>query len=167
VLPNFSVAAKLAAFKKSRVIRRKLLLLLLLLLLLVVVVVVVVVVVFRLLKRTLGPKRDEVTAVWRKRHNEELHDLHFSPSVIKIMKSRKMRWAGHVARMGAKEAIYMLLVRKPERKSTLGRPSLRWMRNNKMGLVDIGWNSLDSIGMAKDRYRWKALVYAVMNFRVQ
>jgi hypothetical protein len=74
------------------------------------------------LRRTFGPKRDEVTGGWRKLHNEELRDLYSSPSLIRIIKSRRMRWAGHVARMGEKRNAYRLLVRKPEGKRQLGRP---------------------------------------------
>jgi hypothetical protein len=76
------------------------------------------------LRRIFGPKRDEVTGWWRKLHNEELHDLYSSPStsIIRIIKSRRMRWAGHVARMGEKIITYRLLVGKPEGKRPLGRP---------------------------------------------
>jgi hypothetical protein len=68
----------------------------------------------RVLRRIFGPRRDEVTGEWRKLHNEELHDVYFSPSLIRIMKSRRMRWAGHVARIGERRTAYMLLVGKPE-----------------------------------------------------
>jgi hypothetical protein len=76
------------------------------------------------LRRIFGPKRDEVTGGWRKLHNEELHDLYSSPSITRIMKSRRMRWAGHVARMGEKRNAYTLLVGNPEGKTPLGRPVL-------------------------------------------
>jgi hypothetical protein len=80
----------------------------------------------RVLRRIFGPKRDEVTGEWRKLHNKELHDLYSSPStVIRIIKSRRMRWAGHVARMGEKKNAYRLLVGKPERKRPLERPRRR------------------------------------------
>jgi hypothetical protein len=76
-------------------------------------------------RRIFGPKRDEVTGEWRKLHNEELRDLYCSPSIIRIIKSRRMKWAGHVARMGAKRNAYRLLVGKPEGKRPLGRPRRR------------------------------------------
>jgi hypothetical protein len=117
-------------------------------------------------RRIFGPKRDEVIGGWRTLHNEELHDLYSSPSIIKIMKSRKIRWAGHVARMGVKRNVYRLLVRKPEGKRPLGRPRRRRIGNIKMDLLDIGLSVVDWIGLAQDRYRWRALVNAVMNLLV-
>jgi hypothetical protein len=80
----------------------------------------------RVLRRIFGPKRDEVTEEWRKLHNEELHDLYSSPSIIRIMKLRRMRWAGHVARKGEKRNAYRLFVGKPEGRRSLGRPRRRW-----------------------------------------
>jgi hypothetical protein len=80
----------------------------------------------RVLRRIFGPKRDEVTGGWRKLHNEELHDLYSSPSVITMTKSRRMRWTGHVARMGEKWNAYTIFVGKPEEKRPLGRPRHRW-----------------------------------------
>jgi hypothetical protein len=79
------------------------------------------------LRRIFGPKRDEVTGEWRKLHNEELRDLYSSPSIIRINKSRRMRWTGHVARLGEKRNAYRLLVGKPEGKRPLGRPRRRWV----------------------------------------
>jgi hypothetical protein len=79
-----------------------------------------------------GPKRDEVTGEWRKLHNEELRDLYSSPSIIRIIKPRRMRWAGHVARMREKRNAYRLLVGKPEGKRPLGRPRRRWW-------IILGW----------------------------
>jgi hypothetical protein len=81
----------------------------------------------RVLRRIFCPRRDEVTGEWRKLHNEELNDLHSSPSIIRIIKARRVRWAGHVARMGEKKNAYMLLVRKPEGKRPLGRRRRRWV----------------------------------------
>jgi hypothetical protein len=103
---------------------------------------------------------------WRKLHNEELHDLYSSPSINRIIKSRRMRWVGHVARMGEKRNVYRLLVGKTEGKRALGRSRCRWMDNIKMDLVEIGWGGVDWIGRAQDRDKWRALVNAVMNFWV-
>jgi hypothetical protein len=89
------------------------------------------------LRRIFGPKKDGVTGGWRKLHNEELHNLYSSPSIIRNIKSRRMRWAGHVARMGEKRNVYRLLVGKPEGKRPLGRPRRRWMDNIKMDLLVI------------------------------
>jgi hypothetical protein len=83
-----------------------------------------------------------------------------------ITKSRRMRWAGHVARMGEKRNVYRLLVRKPKGKRPLGRPRRRWIDNIKMELLEIGVSVVDWIGLAQDRYRWRALVNSVMNLRV-
>jgi hypothetical protein len=94
----------------------------------------------------------------RKLHNEELHDLYSSPIIIRIMKSRRMRWVGHVARMGEKRIAYRLLVGKPEGKRPLGRSRRRWVDNIGMDLVEVGWGDVDWIGLAQDRNRWRALV---------
>jgi hypothetical protein len=91
------------------------------------------------LRRIYGPKRDEVTGEWRKLHNEELRDLYSSPSIIRIIKSRRMRWASHVARMGEKRNAYRLLVKKPYEERPLGRPRCRWVDNIRMDLGEIGW----------------------------
>jgi len=88
----------------------------------------------RVLKRIFRPKRDEVRGEWRKLHNEKLNDLYSSPNIVWLIKSRRMRWAGHVARMGEKRGVYRALVGKPERKRPLGRPRLRWEDNIKMDL---------------------------------
>jgi hypothetical protein len=95
------------------------------------------------LRRIFGPKRDGVTGGWRKLHNEELHNLCSSPRIIRIIKSRRMRWAGHVARMGEKRSVYRLLVGKPEGKRPLGRPRRRWIDNIKNGLLEIGLSVVD------------------------
>jgi hypothetical protein len=118
------------------------------------------------LRRIFGPKRDEVTGGWRKLHNEELRDLYSSPSIIRIMKSRRMRWAGHVVRMGEKRNAYRLLVGKPEGKRPLGRPRRRWVNYIKMNLLEIGRDGVDWIDLAQDRDKWRFLVSAVMNLRV-
>jgi hypothetical protein len=106
-----------------------------------------------------------VTGGWRKLHNEELRDLYSSPSIIRMIKSRRMRWAGHVARMGEKRNAYRLLVRKPEGKRPLGRPRRRWV-DIKVDLLEIGLGGVDWIGLAQDRDKWRALVNSVLNLRV-
>jgi hypothetical protein len=97
----------------------------------------------RVLRRIFEPNRDRVTGGWRKLHNEELHNLYSSPRIIRIIKSRRMRWAGHVARIWEKRNVYSLLVGKSERKRPLGRPRRRWMDNIKMDLLEIGVSDVD------------------------
>jgi hypothetical protein len=106
-------------------------------------------------------KRDEVTGEWIKLHNEEFHELYSSPSIIGIMKSRRMRWAGHVARMGRRGTRISLLVENPE-----VRRLLLWLDNIRMDLVEVGWGDVDWIGLAQDRDRWRALVNSALNLRV-
>jgi hypothetical protein len=105
------------------------------------------------------------TGGWRKLH-EELRDLYSSPNIIRIIMARRMRRAGHVARMGEKRNAYRLLVGKPEGNRTLGTPRHSWVDNIKMDLLEIGWGSVDWIVLAQDTDKWRALVNAVMNFRV-
>jgi hypothetical protein len=119
----------------------------------------------RVLRRIFGRKRDEVTEELRKLHNRELHDLYSSPSIIRIIKSRRMRWAGHIARMGEKRNAYRLLVGKPEGKRLLRKPRRRWVDNIRMDLVEVGWGDVDWIVLAQDRIRWRALVNSVPNLR--
>jgi hypothetical protein len=97
-----------------------------------------------------GSKKEGVTGGWRKLHNEELHNLYSSPNIIRIMKSRRMRWTGHVARMEEKRNVYRLLVGKPDGKRPLGRPRPRWIDNIKMDLLEIGWSVVDWICLAQD-----------------
>jgi hypothetical protein len=118
----------------------------------------------RVLRRIFGPKRDEVTGGWRKLHNEELHDLYSSTSII--IKSRRMKWAGHVARIGEMRNAHRILVGKPEGKRPLGKPRSRWVDNIKMNLREIEWDGVDLIDMAQNRDQWRALVYTVFNLRV-
>jgi hypothetical protein len=120
----------------------------------------------RVLRRIFGPKRDKVTGEWRKLHNEELRDLYSSPSIIGIIKLRRVRLAGYVARMGEKTNAYRLLLRKPEGKRPLGRPRRRCVDNITMDLGEVGWGDVDWIGLAKDRNRWRALVNSELNLRV-
>jgi hypothetical protein len=120
----------------------------------------------RVLRRIFGPKRDEVTREWRKLHNEELRDLYSSPSIIRIIKSRRMRWAGHVAGMGEKRNAYRLLLGKPEGNRSLGRPRRRWVDNIRIDLGEVEWGDVDWISLAKDRNRWRVLWNSVLNLRV-
>jgi hypothetical protein len=120
----------------------------------------------RLLRRIFGPKRDEVTGEWRRLHNEELNDLYSSPNIIRVIKSRRMRWAGHVAHMGEGRGAYRILVGRPEGRRSLGRPRHRWEDNIKMDLQEVEWGEMNWIDMAQDRDRWRALVSVVMNLRV-
>jgi hypothetical protein len=120
----------------------------------------------RVLRRIFAPKRDEVTRGWRKLHNEELRNLFSSPTIIRIIKSRRMRLAGQVARMGEKRNTYWILVGKPEGKRPVGRPILRWMSNIKIDVRDMGWGGMGWINLAQDRDQWRTLVNTVMNLRV-
>jgi hypothetical protein len=120
----------------------------------------------RVLRRIFGPKRDEVTGEWRKLHNEELRDLNSSPCIIRMVKSRRMRWTGHVARIGEKRNAYRLLMGKPEGRRPLGRPRRRWVDNIRMDLRGMGWGDVDWIGLAQGRDKWRAIVDAVMNLWV-
>jgi hypothetical protein len=120
----------------------------------------------RVLRRIFGPKRDEVTGEWRKLHNIEVHDLYSSPSIIRIIKARRMRLAGHVAQIGEKRNSYRMLVGTPEGRRPLGRPKRRWLNNIRMDLVEVEWGDVDWIGLAQDRNRWRALVYCVLNLLV-
>ena len=88
----------------------------------------------RILRRIFGPRRDEVTGEWRRWHNEELNDLYSSPNIVWVIKSRRMRWAGHVARMGEERGVYSVLVGKSEERRPLGRPRRRWVDNIRMDL---------------------------------
>jgi hypothetical protein len=114
----------------------------------------------RVLRRMFGLKRNEVIGGWRKLHNGELHNLYSSTSIFRIIKSRRMRCAGHVARMGR------ILVRNPEGKRPIRRPRRKWEDNNKMDLSEIGCGGMDRIDLAQDRDQWRALVNTGMNLRV-
>jgi hypothetical protein len=116
------------------------------------------------LRGIFGPKRDEATREWRKLHNEELHDLYCSPTLVLVIKSRRSRWVGDVAHMREARGMYRVLVGKPEGKRPLGRPRCRWEENIKMDLQDAGCGGMDWIELAQDRDRWRALVNAVMTF---
>jgi hypothetical protein len=99
----------------------------------------------RVLRRIFGPKRDEVIGEWRKLHNEELHNLYSSPDIIRQIKSRQMRWAGHVARMGEERKLYKVLVGKPEGKRPLARPRHKWEHRIRIDRREIGLGCVDWI----------------------
>jgi hypothetical protein len=120
----------------------------------------------RVLKRIFGLKGWEVTGEWKKMHSEELHNLYSSPSIIIMMKSRRMRWTGHVARMEEKRNAYRLLVRKLEGKRPLGRQRRRWVDNIRRDFVEMRWSYVDCIDLVQDKDRWKALVNSVLNHQV-
>ena len=118
------------------------------------------------LRRIFGHRRDEVTGEWRSLHNEKLNDFYCSPNIVRVIKSRRMRWTGHVARMVEEKGVYRVLVGKVEGKRPLGRPRRRWVDNIMMDLQEVGCGYMDWIGLARDRDRWRTLVSAVMNLRV-
>ena len=118
------------------------------------------------LRRIFGPRRDEVTGEWRRLHNEELNGLYPSPNIVRVIKSRRMRWVGHVAGMGEEKVVYRVLVGKPEGRRPLVRHRRRWVGNIRMDLQEVGCGYMDWIGLAQDRDRWRTLVNAVMNLRV-
>ena len=95
-----------------------------------------------------------------------LNDLYWSPNIVRVIKSRSMRWAGRVARVMEMRGIFRVLLWKPEGKRPLGRPRRRWEDNIKMDLLEVGCGGMDWIELAQDRDRWRALVNAVMNLRV-
>jgi len=118
------------------------------------------------LRRIFGPRTDEVTGEWRRLHNEELNDLYSSPNIVRVIKSRRMRWAVRVVCMGEEKGVYRVLVGKPEGKRPLGRPKHRWVDNIRLDLQEVGCGYMDWIGLAQDRDSWRTLVSAVMNLRV-
>ena len=117
-------------------------------------------------RRIFGPRRDEVTREWRRLHNEELNDLYSSPNIVRVIKSRRMRCNGHVARMGEERGVYRVLVGKPEGRRPLERSRRRWVDNIKMDLKEVGCGYMDWIGLVQEREMWWTLVSAVMNLRV-
>jgi hypothetical protein len=120
----------------------------------------------RVLRGMFGPKGDEATGEWRKLHSGELHNLYSSTDINRHIKSRRMRWAGHVARMGEGRNMHKVLVEMPEGKRPLERPRRRWEHGIKMDLREIGFVGVEWIHLAQDRDRWRAVVNAVMNLRV-
>jgi hypothetical protein len=119
----------------------------------------------RVLSRIFEPKRDEVRGAWRKLHNGGLTDLYCYPNIVRVMKSRIMKWAWHVARM-RKERLYRLLVGKPVGKRPFVIPSRRWEDNIKIDLQEVGCGCMEWIELVQDRNRWRTLVNEVMNHRV-
>jgi hypothetical protein len=107
----------------------------------------------RVLRKIFGPKREEGGS-WRKLHNDELHSLHSSPNIVRVIKSRRIRWAGHVARMGEQRGVYKVLVGRPEGKRPLGRPRRSWEDNIKMYLIETGIDGVNWIRLAQDRDQW-------------
>jgi hypothetical protein len=116
----------------------------------------------RVLRRIFGPKRDEGTRERRKLHNEELNDLYSSLNIIRVINSKRMRQARHVARMGERGSVYRVLVGKPDGRRSIGRTTCRWEDNIEMDLQVVG-RGMDWIDLAQDTYRWPALVDAVMS----
>jgi len=119
------------------------------------------------LRRIFGPRKDEVTGEWRRLHNEELNDLYSSPNIVRVIKLRSMRWAGHVAHTGEERGVYRVFVGKLEGRRPLGRPRHRWVYNIRMDLQEVGCGCMDWIGLAQDRDSWRTLLSAVMNLWVQ
>jgi hypothetical protein len=119
----------------------------------------------RVLRRIFGPRREEDRS-WRKLHNDNFHSLYSSPNIVTVIKSRRMRWAGHVALMGEGTGVYRVLVGMPEGKRPLGRSRRRWKDNNKMDLREIEIDGANWIQLAQDRVQWQAFVNMTMNLRV-
>jgi len=118
------------------------------------------------LRRIFGPRRYEVTWEWKRLLNEELNDLYTLRNIVRVIKSRRMRWTGHVARMGEEKRVYRVLVGKPEGRRPLGRPRGRYVDNIRMDLQEVGCGYMDWTGLAQHRDRRRTLVSAVINLRV-
>jgi hypothetical protein len=119
----------------------------------------------RVLRKIFGPKREEGRS-WRKLHNDEFHNLYPSPNIVRVIKSRRMRWAEHVARMGEVRGVYRVLVGKPEGKRTLGRLRRRWEDNIKMDVRETVINGMNWIRLTQNMVQWRAFVNMVMNLLV-
>jgi hypothetical protein len=118
----------------------------------------------RALRRISGSKTDEITTEWRKLHNEELRILYSSPDITRQMKSRRMRLARHVTRVGEERKVYKFLVGKPEGKRPLGRR--RWDDGIRIDLREMGWENVEWVQLAQERGRWQAIVNAMMNLGI-
>jgi hypothetical protein len=118
------------------------------------------------LRRVFGPMTDEVTGEWRKLHDDELNDLYCWPNIFRVIKSRRMRLAECVARMGERSDVYRVLVERTEGKRPLGRHRSRWEDNIKMDNQEVGCVGMEWIELTQDRCMWRALVNAVMNLWV-
>jgi hypothetical protein len=119
----------------------------------------------RVLRRIFGPKRKE-DECWRKLHYDELQRLFSSPNIVRVIKSRRMWWARHVARMGEGRGVYRALVVRPEGKRPVGKHRRRWEDNIKLDLMEIGIDGANWIQLAQDTVQWRAFVNTVMNLRV-
>jgi hypothetical protein len=119
----------------------------------------------RVFRKIFGPKRDE-DGSWRKQHNDELHSMCSSPSIVRVIKSRRTRWAGHVTRMGEGRGFYRVLVGMTDGKRPLGRPRRRWENNINMDLRETGIYGANWIRLAQDRIQWQDFVNTVMNLLV-
>jgi hypothetical protein len=117
------------------------------------------------LRKIFGPKREE-DGSWKKLHNDELHSLYSSPNIFRVIKSRRMRWAAHMARTGEERGVYRVLVGRPEGKRPLGRPRRRWEDNIKMDPREIGIDGANWIRLAQNMVQWGAFVNTIMNLRV-
>jgi hypothetical protein len=117
------------------------------------------------LRRLFRPEREE-DGSWRKLHNDELHGLYSSLNIVRVIKSRWIRWVRYVARMGNGRGVYRVLVGRPEGKRPLGRPRCRWEDNIKMGLREVGIDGANCIRLAQGKVQWQAFVSTVMNLRV-
>ena len=120
----------------------------------------------RVLRRIFGPKWDNVTRGWRKLHKEKLNDLYSSSSIVWVIKSRRLRWAGHVSHTGESKCVYRVLVGNPDGKRLHGRPRHKWDYNIKMDLQEVGNWGVDWIKLAQDRDRWRTLVNMVLNLPI-
>jgi hypothetical protein len=120
----------------------------------------------RVLRKIFGPTWDEVTWEWRKLHNEEINGLYCSPNILRVIKSKRIRWAEQVARMGETRGAYKVLVGKTEVKRQRGRYRQRWEDNIKMDLQEVGCGDVDWTELAQDKDSWRTLVSTIMNLRV-
>jgi len=121
----------------------------------------------KVLRKIFGPKRDEETGEWRRLHNTELKDLYGKPDIIRTIKSRRLRWAGHVARMGDERGVRKILEGKPEGKRPVGRSRMKWENNINHDLREVDYRGEDWKTLAQDRDVWRAYVRTAMNLRVR